>query len=134
MNAAARTRARTTTSTRRKGPRRHRPYAAAPPPATAPDRARLTGPSAYAPPATPRGRTLRPLPAPELARRPSPHPALGAWSGRESARRTYRAYKRRILNETAGRTRALFPIWEQAPFSCAVIAALLLAKALGLLG
>ncbi|WP_415840835.1 hypothetical protein, partial [Nocardiopsis rhodophaea] len=52
---------------------------------------------------------------------------------RAGRRRANLACKRRVLRETAGLTRPLFTTWTQLPYSCVIIAVILLAKALGLL-
>ncbi|MBB6173416.1 hypothetical protein HNR23_003476 [Nocardiopsis mwathae] len=130
---------------------RPRPYAALRP-ATAPDRARLPGPSPYATqpsyparPTAPPARATRPKApvGPRPATRPSgqwatrqptrPRPASTVRPTSQARRRAYYTYKHRVLSETAGQTRALFTLYEQLPYSCTILALMLLSHALGLL-
>ncbi|MBB6173407.1 hypothetical protein HNR23_003467 [Nocardiopsis mwathae] len=62
-----------------------------------------------------------------------PRPASTVRPTRQARRRAYYAYKHRILAETAGQTRALFTLYEQLPYSCTILALMLLSHALGLL-
>ncbi|WP_415840784.1 hypothetical protein, partial [Nocardiopsis rhodophaea] len=107
------------------------------------DRSRLPGPGHYAPPPTPPRQVQ-----PQSRRHPSAHIGATARSTASAQsrrpprptqhssadrRRSYLANKHRIRRETAGVTLPLFTVRERLPYSCVVIAMILLSKTLGLL-